>query len=146
MKEALESGKVRRYVTDFPNYKSANTKGVIAISHLGASTEEAEDNCAMMAANQVVNFIENGNIVNSVNYPNLCLGNKSGHRVVALHKAVDGLSDRILDSIKTQGAKVTKFVSGIKGNFGAVVVELDKELQNLDQIKELTGVIKVFAM
>ena len=67
MKEALASGKVRRYVTDFPNYKSANTEGVVAISHLGASTEEAEDNCAMMAANQVVKFIEEGNIVNSVN-------------------------------------------------------------------------------
>ena len=76
MKEALESGKVRRYVTDFPNYKTANMDGVVAISHLGASTEEAEDNCAAMAASEILNFVNNGNIVNSVNYPNIDLGKR----------------------------------------------------------------------
>ena len=140
MKEALASGKVRRYVTDFPNYKSANTEGVVAISHLGASTEEAEDNCAMMAANQVVKYIEEGNIVNSVNYPNLCLGPKTGPRLVVLLK--EGDPDKVLDAVKAEGAKVNKYVSGAKGAYGAVLLELDKELNSLERIKKVPGVIE----
>ena len=141
MKEALASGKVRRYVTDFPNAKSANTEGVVAISHLGASTEEAEDNCAMMASNQVVNFIENGNIVNSVNYPNLDLGPKAGARLVVLHKAeVSG--DAVLEALKKHGHQISKFVTGVKGAFAATVVELDKVDECVEEIKKLPGVIK----
>ena len=145
MKEALASGKVRRYVTDFPNAKSANTEGVIAISHLGASTEEAEDNCAMMAANQVVNFIENGNIVNSVNYPNLDLGPKGGDRLVVLHENVEGLSDKVLEALKAHGHKVAKFVTGVKGAFGATLLELDKVDECVKELEKLPGVIKVLA-
>ncbi len=74
MEEALKSGKVKRYITDFPNEKTAGMEGVIAIPHLGASTEEAEDNCAVMAVRQVMNYLENGNIVNSVNLPNCDMG------------------------------------------------------------------------
>ena len=74
LENALSSGKVRRYVTDFPNDKTANMEGVVAIPHLGASTEEAEDNCARAAVKQVMNYLENGNIVNSVNFPNCDMG------------------------------------------------------------------------
>lgn len=140
MKEALASGKVRRYVTDFPNYKSANIEGVVAISHLGASTEEAEDNCAMMAANQVVKFIEEGNIVNSVNYPNLCLGPKEGPRLVVLTKG--DASEKVLEAIKIVGGKVNKFVSGVKGAYGAVLMELETEIKELPSIPEVIKVIK----
>ena len=139
MKEALASGKVRRYVTDFPNYKSANTEGVVAISHLGASTEEAEDNCAMMAANQVVKYIEEGNICNSVNYPNLCLGPKVGPRLVVLTKG--DASEKVLEAVKAKGGKVKKFVSGVKGNFGAVLMELESEAKELPVLPEI---IKVY--
>ena len=143
MKEALASGKVRRYVTDFPNAKSANTEGVVAISHLGASTEEAEDNCAAMAASQVVEFIENGNIVNSVNYPNLSLGPKAAPRVVILHKNEEGLSDKVLEVLKKHGHKVSKFVTGAKGEYAATLVELDKVDECVNEIKTLQGVVKV---
>ena len=140
MKEALEAGKVRRYVTDFPNAKSANTEGVIAISHLGASTEEAEDNCAAMAARQVIDYLENGNIVNSVNYPNLNLGPKVGARLVVLHENKEGLSDKVLEVLK---GHVSKFVTGSKGNYAATLVELDK-VEGLDvEIRKLEGVIRV---
>ena len=142
MKEALASGKVRRYVTDFPNYKSANTEGVVAISHLGASTEEAEDNCAMMAANQVVNFVENGNIVNSVNYPNLDLGVKSSPRLVVLAKG--DVSEQVLEVLKKLGKKVAKFVTGVKGEYSASIYEVD----NLDgiepEVNKLAGVKKTY--
>ena len=118
MKEALASGKVRRYVTDFPNYKTANMEGVVAISHLGASTEEAEDNCAAMAASQVVDFVENGNIINSVNYPRIDLGKKEGTRVVVLFEG-----DHV-EEVSKLLAGAPKVGSGMKGNFGAVVAEV----------------------
>ena len=139
MKEALATGKVRRYVTDFPNAKSANTEGVIAISHLGASTEEAEDNCAMMAAKQVVEFIENGNIVNSVNYPNLTLGPKAGPRLVVLTKG--DASEKVIEAVKAAGGKVNKFVSGVKGAYGAVLLELSEEVKALPSIPEAIKVL-----
>ena len=141
MKEALASGKVRRYVTDFPNAKSANTEGVIAISHLGASTEEAEDNCAMMAANQIVKYIEEGNIVNSVNYPNLCLGPKEGTRVVVLHEAgLDG--NKVLDVVNRL-TKVNKFVTGVKGNFAATLLEVECGCEVKEKLEQLGQILKV---
>lgn len=139
MKEALASGKVRKYVTDFPNAKSANTEGVVAISHLGASTEEAEDNCAMMAAKQVVDYVENGNIVNSVNYPNLTLGPKTGPRLVVLTKG--DASEKVLEAVKSAGGKVNKFVSGVKGAYGAVLLELSEEVKALPSIPEAIKVL-----
>lgn len=141
MKEALASGKVRKYVTDFPNAKSANMEGVVAISHLGASTEEAEDNCAMMAANQVVKYIEEGNIVNSVNYPNLCLGPKEGTRVVVLHEAgLDG--NKVLDVVK-ELTKVNKFVTGVKGNNAATLLEVECGCEVKEKLEQLGQIIKV---
>ena len=141
MKSALENGKVRRYVTDFPNAKSANMDGVIAISHLGASTEEAEDNCAMMAASQIVKYIEEGNIVNSVNYPNLCLGPKEGARVVVLHEAsLEG--DKILDKVKKL-TKIKKCVTGTKGNFAATLLEVESTDEVKEKLEQVGQIIKV---
>lgn len=125
LKEAIEAGKVRKYVTDFPNYKTANMNGVVAISHLGASTEEAEDNCAMMAAKQIVDYVTNGNIINSVNYPRLDLGKKEGVRVVVLY---EGDKAKEVNNIISKNASVKKMVSGVKGNFGASLFEVDKKV------------------
>lgn len=125
LKEAIEAGKVRKYVTDFPNYKTANMNGVVAISHLGASTEEAEDNCAMMAAKQIVDYVTNGNIINSVNYPRLDLGKKEGVRVVVLY---EGDKAKEVNDIISKNASVKKMVSGVKGNFGASLFEVDKKV------------------
>ena len=146
MKEALASGKVRRYVTDFPNYKTANMEGVVAISHLGASTEEAEDNCAAMAAKQIVDFVENGNIINSVNYPRIELGPREGKRLVVLHKAeLD--SNAILDTVKKCNIKVLKFASGVKGAYGATVVEFthgdEPHSCPREALEQLEGIIRV---
>ena len=134
LKEAIASGKVRKYVTDFPNYKTANMEGVVAISHLGASTEEAEDNCAAMAAKQVVDYVENGNIINSVNYPRIDLGAKTGTRVVVLFEG-----DHVAEV--TGLLKATKLASGMKGNFGAVVAEV----ASVDEaaLKAVPGVTRV---
>jgi len=138
LKVAIEAGKVRRYVTDFPNYKTANMEGVIAISHLGASTEEAEDNCAAMAAQQVVGFIEAGNIINSVNYPRIDLGAKAGKRVVVLY---EGDKAAEVGAVVAK-AGVQKSASGVKGAFGAYVAEVNGEVDEA-AIKAVPGVIKV---
>ena len=134
MMAALESGKVRRYVTDFPNYKTANMDGVVAISHLGASTEEAEDNCAAMAAKQIVDYVENGNIINSVNFPRIDLGKKEGIRVVVLFEG-----DKVEEISKQLSA--SKMASGMKGNFGALVAEVKSIDENA--LKEIPGVLRV---
>ena len=145
MKEALASGKVRRYVTDFPNYKSANTDGVVAISHLGASTEEAEDNCAAMAAKEIVDFVENGNIINSVNYPRIDLGPRAGRRMVVLHKAE--LSGNEILKVVGELKNIFKSATGVKGQFAATVIEYEPK-EGIDQcakkaVRELPGVIRV---
>ena len=138
MKEALASGKVRKYVTDFPNYKTANMEGVVAISHLGASTEEAEDNCAAMAAEEIINFVENGNIINSVNYPRIDLGKKEATRVVVLFEG-----DHV-EEVSKLLAGASKVGSGIKGNFGAVVADV----KSVDEakLKAVPGVTRVLVL
>ena len=138
LEEAIKTGKVRRYVTDFPNHKTANMEGVVAISHLGASTEEAEDNCAAMAATQVVDYIENGNIINSVNYPRLDLRKKEGKRVVVLFEG-DKIKE-VSDIVNKAGVK--KLVSGLKGAFGAVLAEVSGDVDEA-ALKAVSGVTKV---
>ena len=145
MKEALADGKVRRYVTDFPNYKSANTEGVVAISHLGASTEEAEDNCAAMAAKEIVDFVENGNIINSVNYPRIDLGTREAKRLVVLHKA--DLQGNEIVKLVAESKNVLKSATGVKGEFAATVVEFDHKdgphVCAREAVIQLPGVIRV---
>lgn len=145
MKEALANGKVRRYVTDFPNYKSANTEGVVAISHLGASTEEAEDNCAAMAAKEIVDFVENGNIINSVNYPRIDLGTREAKRLVVLHKAE--LPGNEIVKLVAESKNVLKSATGVKGEFAATVVEFDHKdgphVCAREAVSQLPGVIRV---
>ena len=141
LKVAIEEGKVRRYVTDFPNHKTANMAGVVAISHLGASTEEAEDNCAAMAAKQIVDYVENGNIINSVNYPRIDLGKKEGKRVVVLFEG-----DKVSEvSAIVNKAGVAKSASGLKGAFGAYVAEVKGDVDEA-ALKAVAGVTRVFVL
>lgn len=141
LEEAIKAGKVRRYVTDFPNHKTANMEGVVAISHLGASTEEAEDNCAAMAASQVVDYVENGNIINSVNYPRLDLGKKEGKRVIVLFEG-DKVKE-VSDIVSKAGAK--KLVSGLKGAFGALLAEVSGEVDKA-ALEAISGVTRVMVL
>lgn len=140
LEEAIKAGKVRKYVTDFPNHKTANMDGVIAISHLGASTEEAEDNCAAMAARQVVDYVQNGNIINSVNFPLLDLGNKDGVRVVVFYKNEPGVSKAVQDELSNH-ANIKKMISGEKKGFGASLFEIDRKLDE-KVLLSIKGVIK----
>lgn len=129
LEKAIASGKVAAYVTDFPNAKTVTMEGVVAIPHLGASTPESEDNCAKMAADELIDYIENGNIVNSVNYPNVTLA-ASGRKVCVLHKEGADLS----------GVQATDKAAGTRKGFGYTILATDADA---DQIAAIDGVIKV---
>lgn len=142
MAAALESGKVRKYVSDFPNAKSAGMAGCIASPHLGASTEEAEDNCAAMAVKQSMNYLENGNIINSVNYPRVDLGPKKNTRV-AIRYDVDKVADMTAE-VNKAGFVLTGVADGKRGNVGYCLLEVnDAPAAAVDAVKALAGVRKV---
>jgi len=126
MLAALESGKVRKYVSDFPNSTTAGRKGCIVIPHLGASTEEAEDNCAVMAVKEMRDFIENGNIVNSVNYPACSLGpaNKAG-RVAICHKNVANMIGTFTSILGNAGVNIDAIANKSRGDFAYSLIDTD---------------------
>ncbi len=139
MAAALESGKVRKYVTDFPNAKSANMAGAIASPHLGASTEEAEDNCAVMAVKQSMNYLENGNIINSVNYPRVDLGAKKNTRVAIRYEA-DKVADMTAE-VNKAGFVLTGVADGKRGNVGYCLVECNSAPDAaVEAVKAIAGV------
>ena len=146
MAEALRSGKVWRYVTDFPNEKTANMPGCIAIPHLGASTEESEDNCAKMAVQQLMNYLENGNIVNSVNYPNCDMGycNAAG-RITILHRNIPGSLGRFTAAIASENINIDGLMNKSKGEYAYTMLDLDHHPSQevVEHLKQIEGVLRV---
>lgn len=120
---AIDSGKIRKYVTDFATDELLHYNNVIAIPHLGASSAEAEDNCATMAALQTMDYIENGNIVNSVNFPAVSLGAKTGTRIAVLSKANGTIISDVTAALNAKNAVISNIISKTKGNFAYTLVE-----------------------
>lgn len=144
--EALDSGKVKKYVTDFPNAKTANIDGVIATPHLGASTEESEDNCAIMAVDQIIDFVENGNIVNSVNYPATTLGVcDKVSRITICHKNIPNMIGQLSSTVAAEGVNVADMVDKSKGDFAYAIMDLDHKATDtlVEKLNAVEGVIKV---
>jgi D-3-phosphoglycerate dehydrogenase len=146
MEEALKSGKVKCYVTDFPNDRTANMPGVIAIPHLGASTEESEDNCAKMAVEQVMNYLENGNIVNSVNYPNCDMGicTKAG-RIAIMHQNIPNTLSKFTTVVANDNVNISDMVNRSKGEYAYTMLDLDTptSAEVVEDLKKVKGVIRV---
>ena len=146
LEAALKGGKVRRYVTDFPNDKTANMAGVVAIPHLGASTEEAEDNCARAAVKQVMNYLENGNIVNSVNFPNCDMGicSKAG-RVTILHRNIPNSLSRFTGAMANENINISDLVNRSRGEYAYTMLDLDAPAPDsvIDELKKIDGVLRV---
>lgn len=146
MKEALASGKVKKYVTDFPNAKTANMEGVIATPHLGASTEESEDNCAVMAVKQIMDYVENGNIVNSVNYPKCDLGvcDKVA-RITVCHKNIPNMIGQLTSVVAAEGINVSDMVDKSKGEYAYAIIDLDHAVTDtlVRKLEAVDGVIRV---
>ncbi len=146
MEKALADGKVRRYVTDFPNAKTAQMAGVIAIPHLGASTEESEDNCAVMAAKQVRDYVENGNIKNSVNYPACDMGVcKAAGRVAICHRNIPKILSKLTNVCAEEGLNIEDMTNKSKGAWAYTMIDMNVSASDevLNALKAVDGVVKV---
>ncbi len=144
--DALLSGKVKHYVTDFPTPVVAGVKGAIVIPHLGASTEEAEDNCAKMAVRQVKDYLENGNIHNSVNYPNCDMGMRGENtRILILHRNIPNMIGQFTKILADDNMNIADMTNKSKGKYAYTMIDIDSKVpegvsQDLESIKEVLRV------
>jgi D-3-phosphoglycerate dehydrogenase len=144
--EALESGKVKCYVTDFPEDDILQMKNVIAIPHLGASTEESEQNCAVMAVDQLRNYLENGNIVNSVNFPEAEMERHGGPRLVIANKNIPNMVSQISSLLASQGLNIANMLNKNKADIAYNIIDIDGALPSnglVDKLKSIEGIITV---
>ncbi|MDC7280088.1 phosphoglycerate dehydrogenase [Butyrivibrio fibrisolvens] len=144
--DGIEAGKVRHYVTDFANPTTAGVKGVICTPHLGASTEEAEDNCAVMAVKEVMDYMENGNITHSVNYPDCDMGICTAEsRVAILHKNKAGLIASFTTILSNDNVNVEDMTNKSRGDYAYTLLDLGSKLSDsvVSEIEKVEGVIKV---
>lgn len=146
MIEALKSGKVDRYVTDFPNPKVCGIEGVITIPHLGASTCESEDNCAIMAVQQLMDYLENGNIKNSVNYPNCDMGvcNQAG-RIAINHKNIPNMLGQFTSTLAKENFNISDLMNKSKGPWAYTLIDIESPSTPwiIKKLGEIEGVLKV---
>ncbi len=146
MKIALESGKIRYYMTDFPNPKVMHMPNVIATPHLGASTEEAEDNCARMAVEETVDYIENGNIRNSVNFPACDMGKCSAvTRLAILHKNIPNMIGQITSALAKDHINISNMTNGSKGKYAYSMFDLESKVDVglVSLLGKIDGIMRV---
>ena len=144
--EAIKAGKVRKYVSDFANSTTAGKEGCIVIPHLGASTEESEDNCAKMAVKEMKDYLENGNITNSVNYPNCDMGicSKAG-RVAIFHKNIANMITKYTALFGEKGINISDMTNKSKGDFAYTMLDVEAPLTDeiIAELKAIDGVYRV---
>ena len=145
LKDALRSGKVSCYVTDFPTEKTINTEGIITIPHLGASTEESEDNCAVMAANELIDYLNNGNITNSVNYPSASMPRSGKSRICVMHRNIPAVLSQTSSAISNAGMNIENMINKSKGDYAYTIIDVCSDVRNdtVEKILGIDGVIRV---
>jgi D-3-phosphoglycerate dehydrogenase len=146
LEEALKSGKVSKYVTDFPTKRVANLENVIAFPHLGATTAESEDNCAVMAAKEITDFLENGNIKNSVNYPACDAGAcDAAGRITICHKNIPNMLSQFTKAVSDMGINIEHMVNKSRGNYAYTILDtaVSVSADMADKIAGIEGVLKV---
>ncbi len=143
--EALEDGRMAAYVTDFPDAKLIGVDGVIAIPHLGASTPESEENCAVMGASELIDYLENGNIINSVNMPTVAMAKSGSVRVTVIHKNQPNMIAFITDTISKDGVNIASFEDKNRGAIAYSIIDCDTDVSTsvVSDIEKIDGVIKV---
>lgn len=144
--EGIKSGKIRKYVSDFANPVTAGQEGCIVIPHLGASTEESEDNCAKMAVEQMMNYLENGNIVNSVNYPNCDMGIcAQAGRIAIFHKNIANMITKFTACFGDQGINITDMMNKSKGEVAYTMLDLESPVtaEMIGKLQSIGGVFRV---
>ena len=147
--EALRTNRIRKYVTDFPTSDIASMKNAIVIPHLGASTEESEENCAIMAVQEIRDYLENGNIHNSVNYPNCDMGVcKYAMRVTIIHRNIPNMLTKFTATFGDLGINIERMSNETKGEYGYVIMDLANEADedSVNTIRKIKGVLKVRVM
>ena len=146
--KSLDSGKVKYYVTDFPIDEKKNHDRVIALPHLGASTSEAEENCAIMIAKQVKDYLEHGNIVNSVNFPDSKMPRAGEERLAITHRNIPNMVRQITKEIAEEGANIVDMLNKSRGEFAYTLIDIEKEIPNtvIENIKQVEGILKVRAL
>ena len=143
---AIEEGKIRRYVSDFPNATIAGKKGCITTPHLGASTEESEENCAVMAAEELQEYLENGNIRNSVNYPSCDMGRcQSAARIAILHENKANMITQTAAIMGTEGINIAGMANNSRGRYAYTMADLDSRptREALEKLRAIDGVFRV---
>ena len=145
LKSALESGKVASYVTDFPSDDILGVDGVIAIPHLGASTPESEENCAGMAARELIDYIENGNIVNSVNLPEITMPRSGENRICVIHKNIPNMLTAITGIFAEDNVNIENLLNKSKGEYAYTMLDIGKADVSAvaDKIGAIDGVIRI---
>jgi len=149
MAEALKTGKVKKYVTDFPNPKSVHMEGAIVIPHLGASTEESEDNCAKMAVEEIVDYIDNGNIRNSVNFPACDMGVcKAASRIAVLHLNIPNMIGQITGTLAAVDMNITDMTNKSREKYAYTLLDLESvpDGESIRKLSEIKGVLRVRAV
>lgn len=144
--ESLDSGKVKKYVTDFANHTVAGHKGILVTPHLGASTEESEENCAVMAVKEVRDFLENGNIKNSVNFPNCDMGTcVAVGRIAICHKNIPNMISQFTKILGAEGLNIADMTNKSKGEYAYTLIDLESAASReaLDELKAIEGVSRV---
>nr|WP_330398847.1 phosphoglycerate dehydrogenase [Lacrimispora celerecrescens] len=146
MAEALKTGKVKRYVTDFPNPKSVHMEGAIVIPHLGASTEESEDNCAKMAVEEIMDYIDNGNIRNSVNFPVCDMGVcKAASRIAVLHLNIPNMIGQITGTLAAGDMNISDMTNKSREKYAYTLLDLESvpDGESIRKLSEIKGVLRV---
>lgn len=143
--KATESGKVGRYICDFPADELIGVKNIICTPHLGASTPEAEDNCAIMAAEQLIDYIENGNITNSVNYPACSMPRSTPYRLVILHKNIANILAEITGTVGKEKLNIANLNNQSRGDYAVTILDVEGEIPKdaISHIENVAGIIKV---
>ena len=146
--KALDSGRVKYYVTDFPIDDKKNHDRVIALPHLGASTSEAEDNCAIMIAKQIKDYLEHGNIVNSVNFPDSKMPRAGEKRLAITHRNIPNMVRQITKEIAEEGANIVDMLNKSRGDYAYTLIDVEKEISKtvIENIKQVEGILKVRAL
>lgn len=137
---AVESGKVAKYVTDFPDADMINKENVIAIPHLGASTPESEDNCAVMAANELIDYLENGNITNSVNMPKCVMERSTDVRICIVHKNIPNMIGQISKYFADKNVNIENMINKSRGEYAYTIVDVDHEMNEEIEFEGLLSV------
>ncbi|EXG85019.1 phosphoglycerate dehydrogenase-like oxidoreductase [Clostridium sp. ASBs410] len=146
MADALKTGKVKKYVTDFPNPKSVHMEGAIVIPHLGASTEESEDNCAKMAVEEIVDYIDNGNIRNSVNFPACDMGVcKAASRIAVLHLNIPNMIGQITGTLAAGDMNISDMTNKSREKYAYTLLDLESvpDEDSIRKLSEIKGVLRV---